>query len=76
VLLGALFQERVSNFTIHMLLLQNTPIIFHFFFLLLSSSERGREGSDFDEDVRDLTVCDILRKPIRLSSQVALDIKT
>jgi hypothetical protein len=30
VLLGALFQEYVSNFTIHMLLLQNTPIIKHY----------------------------------------------
>ncbi len=29
VLLGALFQERVSNFTIYMLLLQNTTIIKH-----------------------------------------------
>jgi hypothetical protein len=27
VLLGALFQERVSNFTIYMLLLQNAKII-------------------------------------------------
>jgi hypothetical protein len=29
VLLGALFQERVSNFTVYMLLLQNTTIIKH-----------------------------------------------
>ena len=29
VLLGALFQERVSNFTTYMLLLQNTTIIKH-----------------------------------------------
>jgi hypothetical protein len=29
VLLGALFQERVSNFTGYMLLLQNTTIIKH-----------------------------------------------
>ena len=29
VLLGALFQERVSNFTVYMLLLQNATIIKH-----------------------------------------------
>ena len=29
VLLGTLFQERVSNFTVYMLLLQNTTIIKH-----------------------------------------------
>jgi hypothetical protein len=29
VLIGALFQKRVSNFTVYMLLLQNTTIIEH-----------------------------------------------